>query len=360
MLLFAHKARHSHRQLFGYTHKGHQGTCGAFRTACFPDKTSPANLFLQKHHWTWTNGLQEAEQRQEQLVLTAFKKTCRYFSCCFQGKCGDNDICDTVAPRKVTSTLSEVQDRCHGGLPVPISLVGYIKKWAHLSKNLSFAVLSDPAHTLEIQLISSPSRDAPEEGIAHQAAKAIRANSPVYIEGQLRRKGSKEDGTGSEDVSNDLSDLEISITGPGNKITCLNSFPDDIILKNETQFGAGQRHLQLRNNAHLRSAFSCRNQMQDLCRAVLRNFRDMLEIETPLLFKSTSEGAREFLVPTRREGFAYALPQSPQQFKQMLMASGIAGYFQFAKCFRDEDLRADRQPEFTQVGHVLLLGSLCS
>lgn len=137
------------------------------------------------------------------------------------------------------------------------------------------------------------------------------------------------------------------------KLEVLNSAKvPPFIIEDETDGGEElrmkYRYLDLRRNV-VREKLQLRHKMMQEVRKFL-DAQDFMEVETPVLIKSTPEGARDFVVPSRTNpGEFYALPQSPQTFKQLLMVSGFDRYFQIVKCFRDEDLRADRQPEFTQI-----------
>ncbi|QRR03406.1 aspartate--tRNA ligase [Dyadobacter sandarakinus] len=144
-------------------------------------------------------------------------------------------------------------------------------------------------------------------------------------------------------------DIEIRVT----KLQILNAAKlPPFLIEDETDGGDDirmkYRYLDLRRNA-VRKNLQLRHQVARHTRAYLDNL-DFIEVETPVLIKSTPEGARDFVVPSRMNpGEFYALPQSPQTFKQLLMVGGFDRYYQIVKCFRDEDLRADRQPEFTQI-----------
>ncbi|KAI2620455.1 tRNA synthetases class II-domain-containing protein [Hypoxylon sp. NC1633] len=231
-----------------------------------------------------------------------------------------------------------------------VTLQGFIGKRKDISSNLSFCDIetlhTSPRYsTPSFQIVSSWQEVGSMQHLAHQALKDIPAYSPVVVEGTVQDSEQYE-----QDALSDVPtvrahkrwDIKLrSIRSP-------NPFPKDIVVSKDAVWPPKSRHLQLRFDHLLRDRLQIASEMQRWMSEFLRQM-GFVRIDTPVLFKSTPEGAREFLVPTRRPGYAYALPQSPQQYKQILMAGGVLRYFQFAKCFRDEDHRADRQPEFTQL-----------
>ncbi len=179
---------------------------------------------------------------------------------------------------------------------------------------------------------------------AHAAAKDLRSEYVISVEGVVRKRPADTDNpelpTGHIDVMvNKLIVLNEAETPP---------FPIKDEIDTHEDLRLKYRYLDLRRPT-LQKNLMLRHKMYLLTRKYFDE-NGFVEVETPVLMKSTPEGARDFLVPSRiHKGKFYALPQSPQQYKQLLMVAGMDRYFQIVKCFRDEDLRADRQPEFTQI-----------
>ena len=230
-----------------------------------------------------------------------------------------------------------------------VVLHGYLGSRSDVTKKLSFVPLLSKDLRHSIQLISHLGSEVDGSPDVHSSLRSCREHTPVAVRGRVKEKVKPKDPPREASVTR-IEDVEVKVE----HLSVLNDFPPDIILQEGTNVPAEQRHLQIRQSKDIRDSLAFRAKVAAVCRECLADTEmNFLEIETPFLFKSTPEGAREFLVPTRQYGKAYALPQSPQQFKQILMASAIPRYYQIVKCFRDEDLRADRQPEFTQVRAVV-------
>ncbi|MEZ7170852.1 aspartate--tRNA ligase [Sporosarcina sp. OR05] len=218
-----------------------------------------------------------------------------------------------------------------------VTLKGWVQKRRDLG-GLIFVDLRD--RTGIVQIVFNP--DFSQDALA--IAEKIRSEFVVEVSGKVVEREEKQKNhkipTGSIEVHIENVHIINEAKTPPFMIE------DDTDVNEETRLK--YRYLDLRR-PQLARVFKMRS---DITKTV-RNFLDdegFLEVETPILTKSTPEGARDYLVPSRvHDGEFYALPQSPQLFKQMLMVSGFDRYYQIARCFRDEDLRADRQPEFTQI-----------
>ncbi|MCI5995945.1 MAG: aspartate--tRNA ligase [Blautia sp.] len=220
---------------------------------------------------------------------------------------------------------------------IQVTVMGWVQKRRNLG-SLIFVDLRDRSGLLQIVF---DEKDIGTEGF--EKAGRLRSEFVIAVTGRVElREGA---------VNENLATGEIEIRATGLRILSESETPpfpieDDIKTKDELRLK--YRFLDLRR-PELQRNLMLRSRVANSARQFLAD-EGFLEIETPILIKSTPEGARDYLVPSRiHTGHFYALPQSPQLFKQLLMCSGYDRYFQIAKCFRDEDLRADRQPEFTQI-----------
>ena len=212
-----------------------------------------------------------------------------------------------------------------------------LKGWVSKVRNLGGLIFIDLRNRTGImQVVVRP------ECASYEIASNLKSEYVIEISGTIVERESKNANMATGEIEVEVEALKL--INESKEIPF--AITDDTTALEDTRLK--YRYLDLRR-PYLQEMISLRNKLAFAVREFLVDL-DFLEIETPILCKSTPEGARDYLVPSRvNKGKFYALPQSPQIYKQLLMVSGFERYFQIAKCFRDEDLRADRQPEFTQV-----------
>lgn len=213
--------------------------------------------------------------------------------------------------------------------------------WVNKSRNKGGIIFTDLRDRSGILQVIFEESDCGAENF--EKAEKLRSEFVIAAVGRVERRGGA--------VNENLATGEIEVRATSVRILAESEtppFPIEADSKTKEELRLKYRYLDLRR-PDIQKNLILRSKISTTIRAFLSE-EGFLEIETPILNKSTPEGARDYLVPSRvHPGSFYALPQSPQIFKQLLMCSGYDRYFQIARCFRDEDLRADRQPEFTQV-----------
>ena len=214
-----------------------------------------------------------------------------------------------------------------------VTLYGWVQKKRNLGGVL-FIDLRDRSGLIQLVLN--------DDNEFFQKAETLKNESVIRVSGTVRERESKNKNLKTGDIEVVISSLEIL----NQSIDLPFEIVDDTTALEDTKLK--YRYLDIRRNP-VKNRLIARHKIVTSIREYLNNL-DFIEIETPILCKSTPEGARDYLVPSRvNKNKFYALPQSPQILKQLLMVGGMERYYQVARCFRDEDLRADRQPEFTQI-----------
>ena len=226
-------------------------------------------------------------------------------------------------------------DLRHGQIGEVVTLSGWVQKTRDLG-GMTFVDLRDRYGITQLAFNMDTDTD-----LCQQARKLGR-EYVIQVRGKVIERSSKNKNIPTGDIEIEVQELNVlnSAKTPPFTIEDQTDGGDDLRMQ--------YRYLDIRRKP-VRENLVLRHRLSTETRKYLDS-QDFIEVETPYLIKSTPEGARDFIVPSRmNEGQFYALPQSPQTFKQLLMVGGIDKYYQIVKCFRDEDLRADRQPEFTQI-----------